>query len=71
MIEEIEKIDGFWWPKKDKICRPYTLNEKSMPAEISSMVPNKRTVIQAGGNVGYYALEYSKMFKTVYTFEPD
>jgi FkbM family methyltransferase len=73
MIDDIEQYDGFWWPKKDKICRPYTLNEKEMPNDIVKLLGDgpRRTVIQAGGNVGYYASIYSKLFDTVYTFEPD
>ena len=33
-------------------------------------VPNKRTVIQAGGALGLYPLLLSPIFKNVYTFEP-
>jgi FkbM family methyltransferase len=69
--EQIELLDGIYWPKIDKICRPYTLKELDMPSLISSRCTNRRSMIQAGGNVGVYALEYSKFFETVYTFEPE
>lgn len=31
----------------------------------------KKSVIHAGGNIGMYALEFSKSFEMVYTFEPE
>jgi FkbM family methyltransferase len=69
--EQIEIIDDFYWPKIDKICRPYTLQELDLPSIISNRCSNRRTMIQAGGNTGLYALEYSKFFENVYTFEPE
>lgn len=33
--------------------------------------PNKKTIIQAGGNFGLYPLLYSRLFTNVFTFEPD
>jgi len=38
---------------------------------IMSYVPNKTTVIQAGGNCGLYARLYATVFDSVFTFEPD
>ena len=38
---------------------------------IMSYVPNKKTVIQAGGNCGLYARLYATVFDSVFTFEPD
>lgn len=33
-------------------------------------VPNRRVVVQAGGNIGLWPKEWSKHFQVVYTFEP-
>lgn len=69
---EIKVIDGINWPVADVICRPYTLAEIRHPEIISKQFCKKtRNVIQAGGNVGLYAKEYSKFFNNVYTFEPE
>lgn len=45
--------------------------EESHKAIYEKHVTDWDTVIQAGGNCGMYPTLFSKMFKTVYTFEPD
>jgi FkbM family methyltransferase len=71
--QQIEFRDGFFWPKKDKIMWDYLHDNDrlSAPSIIADFCKKKETVIQAGGNAGYYPKEYSKHFKNVYTFEPD
>lgn len=41
-----------------------------VPKKIAEFVPSRKVVIQAGGNNGLYAKQYSELFDTVYTFEP-
>ena len=41
------------------------------PEIISSYVDNKRVVVQAGGNCGFYVKKYAELFEIVYTFEPE
>jgi FkbM family methyltransferase len=42
-----------------------------LPKEISECVLQRDVVVQAGGNCGFYPKQYAKLFKTVYTFEPE
>jgi len=68
----IELVDGFYWPKTGgKSCREITIIRRGTPESISKYCKNFNIVITAGGNVGYYAKIYAKIFKKVYTFEPD
>lgn len=73
---------GFWWTKddgsgvteteasNDSCCYDLTINQPNEPYKISAFVPNKRIMIQAGGNVGFFTKQYSDIFELVYTFEP-
>lgn len=63
--------DGWHWPTKDLKCWNWLQNEKDLPAHISSLAKQKRVMIQAGGNCGFYTKHYAELFETVYTFEPD
>lgn len=67
----IENRDGWWWPAHDKGCWNYMNMYPNLPTEISEYVPEKNVVVQAGGNCGFYPKQYAKLFKTVYTFEPE
>lgn len=67
----IEKRDGWFWPFKDRSCWPWLQNEKDNPELVSKYCAQHRTVIQAGGNVGFYVRPYAEMFQRVITFEPD
>lgn len=61
------------WPKEDTVTWKY-LNKsgpRSLPDRIANLSSNKNLILQAGGNCGLYPKQYSKMFKTVITFEPD
>jgi FkbM family methyltransferase len=71
MIDEIEIRDGWYWPKTDRSCWAFMLAYPDLPKEISTYVPKKDVVVQAGGNCGYYPKQYAKLFDTVYTFEPE
>jgi FkbM family methyltransferase len=71
MIEEIEIRDGWYWPKTDRNCWKFMLAHPNLPSEISTLVNDRRVVVQAGGNCGYYPKQYASLFQTVYTFEPE
>lgn len=74
---------GNYWPRDDGtsgvtetyaspdgVCYGLTQLHPAVPQTISTYVPQKRVVVQAGGNVGFYVKQYAEMFETVYTFEP-
>lgn len=83
MENKIIKInDQWWWPKDDGIdktdgsvsdqsCWNYMQMQPDLPLLVSNHVDNKKIVVQAGGNCGFYVKQYSELFETVYTFEPD
>jgi FkbM family methyltransferase len=64
--------ENLWWPIDDIMCRSAVLEEVG-PAMSWLKAHNTRwdTIIQAGGNVGVYAIELAKLFNNVHTFEPD
>lgn len=67
----IEQREGWYWPFKDRSCWPWLQNEKDCPALVTAYCTQHRTVIQAGGNVGFYVKPYAELFDRVITFEPD
>lgn len=78
MKNKVKKIDkNWWWPKNDggddieKSCWRYMQNTPDTPQIISAHVSDKRVVVQAGGNCGFYVKQYASLFDTVYTFEPE
>lgn len=72
MIHDLIEIrDGRYWPKKDVACWKYLNKRLNVPLDITKFCKKTDVVIQAGGNAGLYVDYYSKLFKTVYTFEPD
>lgn len=82
MDEQIVLVNGVWWTKDDgsgneenapgteSCCFDLTTNCPDEPNVISSFVPNKGIMIQAGGNAGYFTKKYADIFQFVYTFEP-
>jgi len=73
MLDCVENRDGMWWPKTDKRCWQYMLDHPDIPEKVSQYVgkKNRKVIIQAGGNAGFYPKKYADLFETVYTFEPD
>lgn len=70
--DNVEIRDGKWyWPTDDESCWNYMVSHPDVPTKISKLVPDKKIVVQAGGNMGYYVKQYADLFETVYTFEPD
>ena len=71
-------VDGLgpWvWPTEDEGAweGPVSDWEESHKKTILQLCPQdkRRVAIQAGGNCGLYPVLLSKIFETVYTFEPD
>jgi FkbM family methyltransferase len=79
MNKLIKKIKGWYWPKNDgdgdiegkTSCWTYMQVHPDTPRLISNYVPEKRIVVQAGGNCGFYVKQYAELFEIVYTFEPE
>ncbi len=67
----VELRDGWHWPKTDINCWKFMQTYPNVPELISEFVSNKGTVVQAGGNCGFYVKKYAELFDSVYTFEPD
>lgn len=63
--------DGLWRPISDRVSVSAVLDEVWKVRKIIEALPNRRTVVQAGGHVGIFANSMSGFFKDVYTFEPD
>jgi len=70
-LNSIEIREGWHWPFKDRSCWPWLQNEKDLPELMSQHCSQRRTLIQAGGNVGFYIRSYASLFDRVITFEPD
>ncbi len=70
-MKNISIKEGWHWPSKDLKCWDWLQNEKDLPQRISDLTKEKRVMIQAGGNCGFYTKHYAQLFETVYTFEPD
>lgn len=67
----LEDREGWLWPSEDTACWEWLQNEKDIPEVLATYCTNKRVVVQAGGNCGFYVKPYAAMFDTVYTFEPN
>lgn len=83
MQSQIVLYKGNYWPSDDGtqgvtetsaspdgVCYGLTHLHPQVPQTIATYVPQKRVVIQAGGNAGFYVKQYAQLFETVYTFEP-
>lgn len=72
-VEDTQKlVGGFWWPVRDQGAIQSVLDSVADLDEILPLVPGRRTVIQAGGNVGVWAAKLAESgFRRVHTFEPD
>ena len=83
MNDKIVCYKNIYWPKYEQgleitedSCPTSTTAYQLMhiyqnsPNEISSYCNEKRVMIQAGGNAGFYIKKYAELFDYVYTFEP-
>ena len=65
------KYKDFWFPDGDTETPPAVYNEWSQKGQaICDLVPIKKTVVQAGGNVGLFPIHLAEHFENVITFEP-
>lgn len=71
MHEGLIQIEGDWWPKGDKQCRPAVMRTLTDADYALALCNAKNVVVQAGGNCGMWPRYLAKHFETVYTFEPD
>ena len=76
----IKNSQYLWWPKHDGAigdfekpgsCWHYMKTHADVPYQISKHIPEKKVVVQAGGNCGFYVKQYAELFELVYTFEPE
>lgn len=64
--------DGMWWPDGDKRARPIIVGDCGRDVRfVLDYVKGRDCIVQAGGNVGVYALALADHFQQVITFEPD
>lgn len=63
--------DGWRIPEEDRECFDVVIKEVNDIQKILPHCNKKRTCVQAGGNIGIWAVNLSKYFEKVYTFEPD
>lgn len=71
LIDKLEKRDDWWWPAADWGCWNYMNQHSYVVDSLCEHVPERKVVVQAGGNAGYYIRKYAEMFERVYTFEPE
>lgn len=73
IIDSVEQRNGWYWPKSDKRCWEYMQSHPDVPKLVSSFLgkKNRKVIVQAGGNCGFYPKQYADLFDVVYTFEPD
>lgn len=67
----MKKIKEYFWPDADERTAGAIFGEVTRLPIYLKHVAQRRTCIQAGGNVGVYAQHLADLFKTVITFEPD
>lgn len=72
MSPPIVQFNGWWWPAIDRDAHGVIM------CDVASDIPNflahvegRDVIVQAGGNVGVYAVALSALFSKVYTVEPD
>jgi FkbM family methyltransferase len=65
------RVQGLWWP--DDVGTKWQHSFKHVRSLEWAMkrVKQRRTAVQAGGNVGLWPLAMSRRFERVITFEPD
>jgi FkbM family methyltransferase len=65
----VKQANGIWLPE---IMTGHVRYANGWAELESSIRPrHRRSVIQAGGHIGIFPMELSKIFKRVYTFEPE
>lgn len=62
---------GLLWPAEDDETRRVSQLAEGDIAIVCGHCPDRRVVVQAGGNCGLWPRALGKLFQFVYTFEPD
>jgi FkbM family methyltransferase len=68
---EMIQRDGFWWPKDDDWCYRVIHSEVPDVDFAIDLTKGSKVAVQAGGNVGVWAVHLAKQFDKVVTVEPD
>jgi FkbM family methyltransferase len=71
---ESRRHPGLWlWPSEDVWAWKWLnkIGHWDLPVQIARLCANKNLVVQAGGNAGLYPKQYSRLFQSVITLEPD
>lgn len=63
------EINGLKWPDEDNHCYQVAFDTTGLDVALTHC-KSLRTAVQAGGNCGAWPKKMSKIFDTVYTFEP-
>lgn len=71
LSDKITERDGLFWPSNDVETRDSVLATLPDLTHYVGMCVQRRTAIQAGGNVGVWAKHLAKYFTNVMTVEPD
>lgn len=72
MTRVVEGLGRSWvWPDSDQECIKVIFDWLGDMARATRLCRMRRTAIQAGGNMGVWPWELSKVFKRVVTCEPD
>jgi len=64
-------VKGFYFPDYDNACSGAVFRESRKIRKVLNLCSNFDAVIQAGGNVGVFAVELAKRFNHVHCYEPD
>lgn len=63
--------NGLWWPDNEKHLIEYGLEYQSKARDVAlGYVTNKTVCLDIGAHVGIAALDFSRVFKHVFCFEP-
>ena len=71
LIDKLEKREDWYWPIGDQGCWNYMHQHSDVVDNLCEHVPERKVVVQAGGNAGFYIRKYAEQFERVYTFEPE
>lgn len=67
----MKEYKGWWTPDYCTQAVDYVVTEwNSKGQKVLDMLPQRRSVLQAGGNLGIFAKQMSKHFDKVYCYEP-
>lgn len=66
-----KQVKGIWWPTSDEETAPAVLGTLPDCRHYAELARGNKVCVQAGGNVGVWAVELAGYFKQVFTFEPD